>query len=101
MLHRVSCEAAIAPTLRCGGDTAPVTDRHVPIDRILAARSRLAGHVHRTPMLGSATAAAELGAIGGPSLADGRVWLKAEHMQKTGSFKARAAWTKVASLSRA
>ena len=52
-------------------------------------------------MLSSATAAAMLHGAGGPGLADGRLYVKAEHLQKTGSFKARGTWTKVASLSRA
>src|SRR5688572_24557462 len=73
-------------------------DQVVPIDRILAARERLAGRVHRTPLLGSATAASVLAASGGPRLADARLHVKAEHLQKTGSFKVRATTTKLASL---
>jgi threonine dehydratase len=76
-----------------------VTERLVPLDRIVAAREALAGHVHRTPLLSSTAAAAQLASAGGPRLADGRLYLKAEHLQKTGSFKARATWTKVRSLS--
>jgi len=49
-----------------------------------AARARLEGRVHRTPVLRST-------ALGG-------VWLKAELFQKTGSFKARGALNRVAAL---
>jgi threonine dehydratase len=75
-----------------------VTERLVAIDQIRAARERLAGRVHRTPMLASATAASTLAAAGGPALADGRLYVKAEHVQKTGSFKVRATTTKLATL---
>jgi threonine dehydratase len=76
-----------------------VTDHDVPLERILAARDALAGHVHRTPMLSSATAARLLEATGGPRLADGRLYAKAEQLQKTGSFKPRAALARMAALS--
>ncbi len=75
-----------------------MTARLVTLDEIRGARDRLAGHVHRTPLLASETAAAVLAAGGGPAVADGRIYVKAEHLQKTGSFKARATRTKVASL---
>jgi threonine dehydratase len=39
-----------------------------------------------------------LAAAGGPRVADDRIYVKAEHLQKTGSFKARATLTKVATL---
>jgi threonine dehydratase len=61
----------------------------VGLDDILAARERIAGRVHRTPMMSSATAARLIRAGGGPRLADDRLYLKAEHVQKTGSFKPR------------
>ena len=70
----------------------------VTLDDILAARERIAGRVHRTPLLSSATAARFLAASGGPRLADGRLHLKAEHLQKTGSFKARGMTNRIASL---
>ena len=57
----------------------------VTLDEILAARERIAGRVHRTPLLSSATAARFLAAAGGPRIADDRLYLKAEHLQKTGS----------------
>lgn len=79
-------------------DTAPVTRDLVPLEDIVAARALLAGRVHRTPMLGSATAAEALRRAGGPRLADERLHVKAEHLQKTGSFKVRAALNKLSTL---
>ena len=64
--------------------------RLVSYDDVLAARERIAPHVHRTPLLGSAT----LGRLTGTSLA-----LKAENLQRTGSFKARGALNAVLQLS--
>jgi len=58
------------------------TDRRVTLADIRDARARIAGRVHRTPMLTSQTLA---GLVGGP------VFLKAESLQKTGSFKPRGA----------
>ena len=73
-------------------------DRFVSLDRIHAARERIHGRVHRTPMLSSATAARVVGTATGSRLADDRLFVKAEHLQKTGSFKARAALSKLTSL---
>jgi threonine dehydratase len=73
-------------------------DRLVSLDRIHRARERIAGRIHRTPMLSSATAARLFEARTGKRLADGRVYVKAEHLQKTGSFKPRAALSKLTSL---
>ena len=67
-------------------------------DRIAAAREAIAGKVHRTPMLSSATAARVVEAATGAGVADGRVYLKAEHLQKTGSYKPRGMVAKVATL---
>lgn len=74
-------------------------ERIVPLERILAARAALSGRVHRTPLMSSSTAAAMVAAGSGVRLADDRLYIKAEHLQKTGSFKVRATRTKVASLS--
>lgn len=71
----------------------------VSLDRIRAARERITGRVHRTPVLSSATAAEVVRARTGAGLRDGRLYLKAEHVQKTGSFKPRAALAKLTSLS--
>jgi threonine dehydratase len=59
-------------------------------DDVLAARETIAGRVHRTPTLGSATLGERIGA---------RAFLKAELFQKTGSFKPRGVLNKLASLS--
>lgn len=62
----------------------------IPIAEIRAAAQRIAGKVHRTPMLSSR----QLGdRIGAP------LHLKCESFQKTGSFKPRGALNKVLSLS--
>jgi threonine dehydratase len=57
---------------------------------VLAARETIAGRVHRTPTLTSASLARELGIP---------VYLKAELLQRTGSFKPRGVLNKLASLS--
>jgi len=74
-------------------------DHLVAIDQIEAARARIDGIVHRTPLLSSATAADWATRAAGVRLADGRLYLKAEHLQKTGSFKPRGMTNKLATLS--
>ena len=64
----------------------------IPLAAIRAAAERLAGRVHRTPLLSSE----QLGRRAGV-----RLWLKGESFQKTGSFKARGALNKILSLSEA
>ena len=73
----------------------------LPIDlkAIEAAREVIAGRVHRTPILSSKAAAAVVERSTGMLLGDGTLYLKAEHLQKTGSFKPRGMTAKVASLS--
>ena len=78
-----------------------MSDRFVSLDRIHAARERITGGVHRTPMLSSATAAQVAGTATGARFADARLFVKAEHLQKTGSFKPRAALSKLTSLTQA
>jgi threonine dehydratase len=73
-------------------------ERLVGLDDILAARERIASRVHRTPLLSSETAARFIAAAGGPHLADDRLFLKAEHLQKTGSFKARGMTNRIGAL---
>ena len=65
---------------------------------IQATRAALMGRVHHTPVLTSTTAARVVRASSGVQVADGRLYLKAEHLQKTGSFKARAALSRISSL---
>lgn len=56
---------------------------------VIAAAARLEGHVFRTPLLRSDALDA---------LTGGRVWLKAECLQRTGSFKFRGAYNRLAQL---
>jgi threonine dehydratase len=75
-----------------------MSDRFVTLERIRAARERIFGRVHRTPMLSSAIAARRIETSSGRHVGEGRLFVKAEHLQKTGSFKARAALSKLTSL---
>lgn len=59
-------------------------------EQILAAEQRIAGRLHRTPLIASAAVSADLGA---------QAYLKLECLQKTGSFKPRGAFNKLLSLS--
>src|SRR6188472_88133 len=70
----------------------------VTIDEIDAARERIAGRVHRTPTLSSETAAAWTRVATDAGIRDGRLFLKAENLQKTGSFKPRGMTNKIATL---
>jgi threonine dehydratase len=70
----------------------------VSLADIRHARSQLGDRLHRTPMLSSATAGRVAGSASGITLGDGTLYLKAEHLQKTGSFKPRAALTRIAAL---
>src|SRR5690606_10406212 len=65
-------------------------DQLVTIEAIRAAAERLEGVVQRTPVEPS-RAASEL--VGHPTL------LKCEHLQRTGSFKLRGAYNRIAQLS--
>ena len=62
----------------------------VTIDDVERARETIAGRLHRTPLLSSATLAASAG---------GPVHLKAELLQRTGSFKPRGVLNKLSTLS--
>jgi threonine dehydratase len=55
-----------------------------------AARERIAGHARATPVYGSETLSRRAGR---------KVWLKAENLQRTGSFKVRGAVSKLATMS--
>ena len=70
----------------------------VPLSAIEDAAGRLDGHIHRTPLLSSRTGAMWTERAAGASLADGLLHLKAEHLQKTGSFKARGMTNRMATL---
>jgi threonine dehydratase len=77
---------------------AETSNLTVTIDEIEAARERIDGRVHRTPTLSSATAGAWARAAIGIRVRDDRLFLKAENLQTTGSFKARGMANKVATL---
>lgn len=66
---------------------SPVT--MITIDDIEAAAGRIAGHALATPLLSSPTLDAATG---------GRVFLKAETLQRTGSFKFRGAYNALAAM---
>jgi threonine dehydratase len=86
-------------TTRHDPSTPPdVADGLVGAADIDAAVDRLAGLVHRTPLLGSLTAGAWAERATGLRPADGRLFFKAEHLQKTGSFKARGMTNRIATL---
>lgn len=71
-------------------DPVSEEDRVVSYEDVLAARERIAPYVHWTPLLSSST----LGRLTGTTLS-----LKAENLQRTGSFKARGAVNAVLQLS--
>src|SRR5476649_1303858 len=56
---------------------------------IEAARERVAGHARETPIYGSETLS---------RLCGRKTWLKAENLQRTGSFKVRGAVNKLATM---
>ncbi len=60
------------------------------LDEIQRARAVIAGRLHRTPLVRSTALGRQLGL---------RLFLKAECLQKTGSFKVRGVLTKLAALS--
>ena len=70
----------------------------VPLAEIEAARERLVGRIHRTTLLTSATAATWVTAATGVRIRDDRLYLKPEHLQKTGSFKPRGMTNRIATL---
>ncbi|HEY2916906.1 MAG TPA: threonine/serine dehydratase [Candidatus Limnocylindrales bacterium] len=78
--------------------TADSASQLVSLADIEAARSIIAGAINRTPLLTSRTAARLLQAAHGLRIADGRLYLKAEHLQRTGSFKPRGMTARVAAL---
>jgi len=76
-----------------------MSDLLVPLAELEAARARIDGIVHPTPLLSSATAATWTTAATGVRVGDDRIYLKAEHLQKTGSFKARGMSNRMITLS--
>ena len=82
----------------CDTPSVDTADRIVTLDAIHAARERITGRVHRTPMLSSSTAGQMLREAGGPRLGRDALHVKAEHLQKTGSFKARGMTNRLLTL---
>jgi len=74
--------------------TAP----QVTLARIQEAGRFLAGKVERTPLLASTTAARVVATTAGVQVGDGMVYAKAEHLQRTGSYKVRGATVRIARL---
>lgn len=67
-----------------------MTNLPVCLEDVKAAASRIAGHVHRTPVVTSRTADAVAGA---------RLFFKCETFQRVGAFKARGAFSRLTLLS--
>jgi len=67
----------------------PAPDDAALVANLLAARGRLAGVAHRTPVVTSRTLDAAVGA---------HVFLKAENLQRMGAFKFRGAWNALTAL---
>src|SRR5947199_10063071 len=66
------------------------TSKLLTLDDVYAARDRIAGRLHRTPMLSSRTLSERVGVD---------VAFKAELLQRTGSFKPRGVLNKLSTLS--
>ncbi len=66
----------------------------ITLDDIQAAQEFLRGKIHRTPLMSATT----LGRMTRPQT---QLWLKAENLQKTGSFKPRGVLYKISKLSAA
>src|ERR671933_676317 len=64
-------------------------DLAIGIDDVRAAAERLRGVAHRTPVITARTLDARFG---------GRVFLKAENLQRVGAFKSRGAYNAVTAL---
>lgn len=80
-------EADVRPACRAG--TCPLEQPSVSTRDIEAAAGRLMGHAVRTPLLSCPDLDARCG---------GRILLKAEPLQRTGSFKFRGAFNRIAQL---
>src|SRR5690348_12116295 len=100
MLPRVAADGphAILATMSLQESPAADAALEVPLSAIEDAAGRLDGYVHRTPLLSSRTAAIWTERATGVEPADGLLFLKAEHLQKTGSFKARGMTNRIATL---
>jgi threonine dehydratase len=79
--------------------TSPRAPGSIALEDVQEAAAFLAGRVERTPILSSSTAARVVEAAAGVRLGDGRLYAKAEHLQRTGSYKVRGATFRIARLS--
>jgi threonine dehydratase len=70
----------------------------VSLEDIRRARDVIAGRVHRTPLFSSALLGRRVRTSGPAAGAGVRLFLKAENLQKTGSFKPRGVLNKIRSL---
>ena len=97
---------AVGAALAAGVTSAPHQSRSSPItsrtpwssstrSAVKRAAARTAGRLHVTPLLSSIGAAEALRRSGGPLLGDGRIRLKSEHLQRTGSYKVRGMLNRV------
>ena len=77
--------------------TDPTSGRPFTMDltAVKAAAARTEGRLHLTPLLSSAGAADALRRSSGIVIGDGRVRLKSEHLQHTGSYKVRGMLNRV------
>jgi threonine dehydratase len=90
ILSRVRTHPGWVRTRRC--DTSCVTSFPVGLNDVAAARDLLRGVISETPMLHSRVLSERLG---------GPVYLKCENLQRTGSYKVRGGYTRLARLSEA
>jgi len=73
-------------------DVHGVPDHEALVYRFAAARARVAGAAHRTPVVRSRTLDEQLGA---------QMYLKCENLQRMGAFKFRGAWNLISQLDEA
>src|SRR6266496_4957554 len=81
--------SAVAGDGRAAGDGAADRAARFGLAEVEAAAARIAGRVHRTPVLSSRLLDRELGC---------QVLAKAEHLQRVGAFKARGAFSALLAL---
>ena len=88
MVHRRA--GAVAPEAAAPRSCSAMTFDSLSLDALEAARARIQGSIHRTPLVRSSTLSRW---VGRP------VWLKCENLQKTGAFKVRGALHRLLRLS--
>src|SRR4051812_3653662 len=78
--------------------TRGVSSPAITLDATRAPRAPRGGRIHGPPLLSPAPAPRVTRERPAAQIADDRLYLKGEHLQKTGSFKARAALARISSL---